>query len=166
MHRPALRPLVLSVFRFYHLGRVSRSQFTCFCTVPPDSFFSSTFLTSVFWSILPCSVSAPVSNLASGVRLIYSHLFPPPYSRAEFVPVGTRCASFIRAVSCSLCLLLGLFLAMLNCLRIFRCLVVEPQSPLGRYFGAHTFSASFWFFAFPTFGSSFGLWPFASVIMV
>ena len=158
MHRPALRPLVLSVFRFYHLGRVSRSQFTCFCTVPPDSFFSSTFLTSVFWSILPCSVSAPVSNLASGVRLIYSHLFPPPYSRAEFVPVGTRCASFIRAVSCSLCLLLGLFLAMLNCLRIFHVLVVENPDRHWANILAHGTLKTF--FAFPTFGSAFGLLPF------
>ena len=33
------------------------------------------------------------------------------------------------------------FLSMLNCLRIFHCLVVGPRSPLGRYFGAwHPFS--------------------------
>ena len=95
---------------------------------------------------------APVSNLASGVRMIIiviipfaiwqcaaliyiANCFPPSYySRTEFVPVGTRCASSTRAIPASSFFLLGdLFLAVHAELPAYLPL---SCSPLGRYIRA------------------------------
>ena len=56
---------------------------------------------------------------------------------------------------------------MLNRLRtFFCCLVVKHRSPLGRYFGSrHTLLAPLSLFASPDFGSSFGLLPFAAILL-
>ena len=104
-------PCCRASFSFSHLDRACRSQFTRFhitCTVPPDPFLSDSCLAFVFCSGLPCSVFAPVSNVAPGVRMIYSQIiFLPP--RTEFTPVGTRCAPSIRVISFALCLSPGTF---------------------------------------------------------
>ena len=44
------------------------------------------------------------------------------------------------------------YLALLNCLRTFHCLVVAPRSPLGRYFAHDTHFALFLVRCFPYFG--------------
>ena len=45
--------------------------FVSLCTVSADPFLSHSSLASVFWCGLPCSVFAPVSNLAPSGRMIY-----------------------------------------------------------------------------------------------
>ena len=87
-----------------HLGRAFRTQLARFLIAlhrPARPLCFGQLLAFVFWSglLVPCSVSALVFNLAPGVRMIHSQLFPSPYSRTEFVPVSTRCAPSIRASS-------------------------------------------------------------------
>ena len=97
--------------------------FISICTVPPDPFLSDSFLAFVFWSGLPCSVFAPVSNLAPlrvfptwhlayKIRMINSRLCSSPpivgrssYRSAHMVPLQVVLLHF------HCCFLLGPFLS-------------------------------------------------------